>query len=1217
MTIQQKLNALADKQIIILDGAMGSMIQSLHLNEDDYRGEQFKNHEKPLMGAYDLLCLTQPEKIKSIHRQYLEAGANLISTCSFSSTSISLEDFGLQDYSYEISKAAAEIAKTAVAEFNTDDDPRFAVGVLGPTTKSASISPDVNDPGARSIHWDELVEAYYENARGLFDGGIDLFMIETIFDTLNAKAAVFALSKLFAEKQQTLPLMISGTIADASGRILSGQTIEAFCVSLLHAQPFSFGLNCSLGAEKLLPHIKTLSEFAPCFVSAHPNAGMPNQMAEYDETPETMANHVEEFMQAGLVNIVGGCCGSTPAHIKAIADKAKKYSPRKIAPQSRKTFLAGFEVLSIEKEKGFIDIGERCNVAGSKKFLRLIKEEKFDEALNIAKDMINQGAAIIDICMDDPMLDAKTSMTRFINLALSDPEIAKAPIMIDSSRWEAIEAALCAIPGKSLVNSISLKEGEAEFLRRAELAKRFGAAVVVMLFDEEGQAADFNKKIAVAKRSYDLLVAHNFPSEDIVFDPNVLSIATGIPEHDRYALDFINACKWITEHCPHAHISGGISNLSFSFRGNDIVREAMHSVFLKHAIDNGLAMAIVNPAGLISYNEIDAELRNAVEDVILCKKPEANDVLLELAVKIKDSGTTKTKEASTANSWREMNVKERVVHALVKGIDEFIEADVLELRGQYSKSLEIVEGPLMDGMKEVGARFGEGQMFLPQVIRSARVMKKAVAALEPFINAEKSSGKGSRAKIIMATVKGDVHDIGKNIVGVVLGCNGYEIIDLGVMVPCDTILDDAEKEGADIIGLSGLITPSLDEMIHVAREMEKRGFTIPLMIGGATTSLAHTAIKIAPEYSGPVVYTTDASKSAETVSALLSPTEKPKFLEKLETEYNKARELHGAIKSKQNLISLEDARKNKYIPFWEQFRSFMPRNPGITQFDNYPLEKVLARFKWDNFFYAWNLKKDKEGYESETEKLKRDADLLLNLIQKNNWLTLKAVVGIFPAYSENEDIVVNLDEKISRRFCFLRNQEKKSRSGKYPSLADFIAPKGKDNSDWMGFFALSAGLGLEEILNHYKNDAYQTLLLSSITDHLAEAFSEELHHLVEYNIWGYADDYHQHLHSIDAFSDSLDDKVIYGKRPAFGYPSCPDHQDKKIVFEMLDVEKRIGLRLTDSAMIIPVSSVCGMYFANNDAYYFGVGNIAEDQLENWAKRKNISVEEAKKRIGRI
>jgi 5-methyltetrahydrofolate--homocysteine methyltransferase len=1212
MNIRQKLDNLAQKQIIILDGAMGSMIQSLHLNEDDYRGEQFKHHEKPLTGAYDLLCLTQPEKIKSIHRQYLEAGAALISTCSFSSTSISLEDFGLQDYSYEISKAAAEIAKSAVNEFNTNEFPRFAVGVLGPTTKSASISPDVNDPGARSISWDELVEAYYNNAHGLFDGGVDLFMIETIFDTLNAKAAIFALSKLFAEKDQSLPLMISGTIADASGRILSGQTIEAFCVSLLHAAPFSFGLNCSLGAEKLLPHIKTLSGFAPCFVSAHPNAGMPNQLGEYDETPETMANHIEEFMQAGLVNIVGGCCGSTPTHIKVIAEKAKNYSPRKIPPQTKKTFLSGFEVLSIEKEKGFIDIGERCNVAGSKKFLRLIKEEKFDEALNIAKDMINQGAAIIDICMDDPMLDAKTSMMRFINLALSDPEIAKAPIMIDSSRWEAIEAALCVIPGKSLVNSISLKEGEAEFLRRAELAKRYGAAVVVMLFDEEGQAADFNKKIAVAKRSYDLLIQNNFPPEDIVFDPNVLSIATGIPEHNRYALDFIEACKWITEHCPHAHISGGISNLSFSFRGNDTVREAMHSVFIKHAIDNGLAMAIVNPAGLISYDEIDPELRNAVEDVILCKKPEANDVLLELAVKIKDSGAAKTKDSATAaNAWREMNVKERVVHSLVKGIDEFIEADVLELRGYYSKSLEIVEGPLMDGMKEVGARFGEGQMFLPQVIRSARVMKKAVAALEPFINAEKSSGKGSRAKIVMATGKGDVHDIGKNIVGVVLGCNGYEIIDLGVMVPCDTILDAAEKEGADIIGLSGLITPSLDEIIHVAREMEKRGFTIPLMIGGATTSLAHTAIKIAPEYSGPVVYTTDASKSAETVSALLSSTEKPKFLEKLEAEYEKARELHGTIKSNQKLISLEDARKNKFVPGWDWMRNFMPRNPGITQFDHYPLEKVLARFKWDGFFYAWNLKKDKAGYESETEKLKHDAESLLNLIQKNNSLTLKAVVGIFPAYSEDEDIIINIDEKTSQRFSFLRNQEKKSRV-KNPSLADFIAPKEKD--DWMGFFALSAGLGLEELHHQYENDDYRSLLLSSISDHLAEAFSEELHHHVQYKLWGYADDYHQSIRNNDY---SPDDHDIYGKRPAFGYPSCPDHQDKKIVFDMLDVETRIGLKLTESAMIVPVSSICGMYFANPDAYYFGVGNIAEDQLEDWAARKGISVEEAKKRIGRI
>ncbi len=1209
MTTQQKndashfaprnaaLTALAEKQIIILDGAMGSMIQALHLSEDDYRGGRFKDHEKPLTGAYDLLCLTQPDVIASIHREYLKAGANLISTCSFSSTLISLEDFGLERYSYEISRAAAEIARAAVSEFNSDDYPRFAVGVLGPTTKSASISPDVNDPGARAVHWDELVKAYYDNARGLLDGGVDLFMIETIFDTLNAKAAVFALSTLFKERGRFLPLMISGTIADASGRILSGQTMEAFCVSLLHADPWSFGLNCSLGAEKMLPHIKTLSGFSPCLVSAHPNAGMPNQLGEYDESPDSMASFIEEFMRDGMLNIVGGCCGSTPDHIRAIAEKAKQYKPRTLQMKTQKSFLSGFEPLLIDRGKGLIDIGERTNVAGSRKFLRLIKEEKFDEALNIAKEMIEQGAAVIDICMDDPMLDAKTAMTRFINLALSDPEIAKAPIMIDSSRWEAIEEALKCIQGKGLVNSISLKEGEAEFLRRADLARRYGAAVVVMLFDEEGQAADFARKIAVAKRSYDLLVKNHFPPEDIIFDPNVLSISTGISAHDRYALDFIEACKWITEHCPCAHISGGISNLSFSFRGNDTVREAMHSVFLKHATDNGLSLAIVNPANLVSYNDIDAELRDAVEDVILCRNPQANDRLLELALKLKDSGSSKIKDAFV-HSWREMNAEERVIHALIKGLDEFIEADVLELRRQYEKSLDLVEGPLMDGMKEVGQRFGEGKMFLPQVIRSARVMKKAVAALEPYIEEEKSAGKGRRAKIILATVKGDVHDIGKNIVGVVLGCNGYEIIDLGVMVPCDKILDAAEREKADMIGLSGLITPSLDEMINCAKEMEKRSFTIPLMIGGATTSLAHTAIRIAPEYSGPVVYVTDASRSAETVAALLSPAEKPIFLEKLEEEYAKARKLHGKITSNQKLISLEEARKNRFSIDWDTAKIFAPNKPGITQIEHISLEHIIPRFSWNDFFYYWSVKKEKDGFAKETQQLKHDTEELLNLLQKNNSVTLKAAVGLFPAFSENEDVIITADEKKSYRFCFLRNQEKKQH-GSNPSLADFIAPQGKH--DWMGFFALSADYASEDLVFQFQDDAYKTLLLFSTMDFLAEAFSEKLHLYVQNELWGY----------------SADKDIIEGIRPAFGYPPCPDHQDKKIVFEMLDVQKRIGLMLTESAMILPPSSICGMYFASPETLYFGAGSIAEDQLENWAVRKGIPVQEARKRIGRI
>ncbi|GHV87118.1 methionine synthase [Spirochaetia bacterium] len=1239
MTIREQLDKIAAQRILILDGAMGTMVQSYKLKEGDFRGERFASHSTPLLGCNDLLCITKPEVISGIHEAYLAAGADIIETCSLNSTAVSLADYGLADMAYEISRAAAQLARKAADKFSTPDKPRFVAGSIGPTTRSGSISPDMDDPGKRGVTWDELAAAYYDNARGLLDGGADILLAETLYDTLNAKAAAFAINRLLEERHLDVPLILSATVSDSAGRLLSGQTVEAFWVSVAYANLWAVGLNCSFGADKLKPHIAALAAAAPCKISAYPNAGLPNQLGAYDEGPKAMASKIEVYLKEGLVNIVGGCCGSTPAHIAEIVKLAKNYAPRKFPVQKQgmepsetamsSTFLAGLEPLRIGRDQGLTDIGERTNVAGSRKFLRLIKEEKYNEALSIAREMIERGAAVIDVCMDDALLDAEKAMKDFLNLALSDPDIARVPIMIDSSRWNVIEAGLKCVQGKCLVNSISLKEGEAEFLRKLNLVRRYGAAAVVMLFDEQGQAASYERKIEVARRSWNLICGAGFPAKDIVFDPNVLSVATGISEHDSYALDFIRACEWISKNCPGAQISGGISNLSFSFRGNDPVREAMHAVFIKHAVHAGLSMAILNPAALLPYDDIEPQLRAAAEEVILNRSPDASEKLLAIAEQIAAGKQDNSNTPIThSDDWRTLDPDSRIVHAMVKGIDDFIEADVLDIRPKYTRSLEIVEGPLMKGMREVGERFGAGKMFLPQVIRSARVMKKAVAVLEPFIQAEKAAAaaknsdgidkkSGSSAnnggKILLATVKGDVHDIGKNIVGVVLGCNGYDIIDLGVMVSTEQIIETAIREKVSVIGLSGLITPSLDEMVRTAQEMEKQGLTVPLIIGGATTSLAHTALRIVPEYSGPVVYVRDAGQCPEVVRALLSETERPRFLEDMEASYRQAAARHEAILSRIKLIPLEAARANK-IPV-TSYTVPPPKTKGLIELNDYPLEKVIPHIDWNSFLQSWEMTKN-AATESSAEasaahdKLTCDARNLLDKIQAEKILRLRGVAGIFPAASDGDNVVLFDSNTEIARFSFLRNQGKKWAGAFNPCLADFVPPtENSGPAGWIGLFALSAGFGLAEAAAEYKrrHDDYDAILLSSLANSLAEAFSEEVHRRIVEEFWAYA--------PTGTGAQTADGAG--GIRPAFGYPACPDHRDKKIAFTLLEAQQRCGLVLTASAMIDPAASVCGMYIAHPGAYYFGVGAVGDDQLADWAARKGISVEEARKRVGRI
>jgi 5-methyltetrahydrofolate--homocysteine methyltransferase len=1160
------------------------MIQQLGLSEADFRGARFANHPQELKGCNDLLCLVAPQAIRNIHEQYIKAGADIIETCSFNANAVSLADYGMEAFAYEINKDAARIARSVADKYQG----KFVAGSVGPTSKSASISPDVNDPGARAVNFDELSAAYSVQIRGLLDGGADILLIETVFDGLNARAALFAAQTVMKERGERSPVMVSLTIAGPSGRLLAGQTVEAFCASVLPFDPWAVGLNCSFGADMLKPYVKAVADLVPSCVSVHPNAGLPNLAGEYDDTPEIMAEALEAYMREGLLNVAGGCCGTTPAHIVALAETARKYKPRAIKnPAPRNTFyLSGLETLKGENTLNknpsrfapLIAIGERTNVAGSRKFLRLIKEESYASAASIARKMIESGAEVIDVCMDDALLDAETAMTRFLNTALSDPDIAKAPIMIDSSRWETALAGLKCVQGKSLVNSISLKEGADAFLKKARAVRDFGAAVVVMLFDEEGQAASYERKIAVAGRSYRLLVDDGFPPQDVVFDPNVLSIATGVPEHDVYALDFIRACSWIRENCPGVQISGGISNLSFSFRGNDAVREAMHSVFLHHAIKAGLSMAIVNPAALVSYEDLAPDLRLAAEDAILCRTPDATERLLALASSSREQRVPSAQQGGNAahesDSWRSLPPAERIRYAMLNGVDEDVGADALELAEQTS-ALAVVEGPLMDAMREIGALFGEGKLFLPQVVRSARVMKKAVAALEPLLrdapDERQTSGKRSaRAKILIATVKGDVHDIGKNIVGVILACNGYEIIDLGVMVPCETIIETAKRENVDAVGLSGLITPSLDEMITTAKAMKAAGLTVPLLIGGAAASLAHTALKIAPEYA-PVVYSQDAGQAVSQIHSLLAgAAERDAFLRELERTYQVTRESRLKKQAARQIIALDAARANRFVSTEEQTP---PHCRGVLALNDYSLEWVIPFMDWKLFFYQWSARSGES-----VEKLRIDAEAMLDRIVREKLLSLRGLVGLFPAKSKDETVTV-LHEGRETAFTFPRNLEKNpnSLSGKNLCLADFVPKDG-----WIGLFALSAGFGVKEFVS---DDDYSRLLLSTIANTLAEAFAEEVHLRVRTEWWGYSA-------AEKTRKEPLIAELLAGAYPGvrfgFGYPSCPDHKGKRLCFDVLHTEEKIGVTLTESFMMLPEASVCGLFVSNPDAFYFSV-----------------------------
>jgi 5-methyltetrahydrofolate--homocysteine methyltransferase len=1206
-----------EKRILVLDGAMGTTIQKYKLSEAQFRGDRFKNFKHDLKGNNDLLSITQPDIIRSIHEEYLEAGADIIKTNTFNSTRISLSDYHLEDMSYEMNLASAQIARVCADKYSTKtpDKPRYVAGSIGPTSKTASMSPDVNDPGFRSVSFDDLVEAYGDQVKGLLDGGVDILLIETIFDTLNAKAALFIIQEIFEERKIKLPIMVSGTITDSSGRILSGQTVEAFLNSVSHLDLLSVGLNCALGAKEMRPYIEEISKKAGFFVSAHPNAGLPNQFGQYDESPSKMTSHIKDFAEHQFVNIVGGCCGTNAEHIRQFVKSVKKTPPRKHRQIDHVTKLSGLESLTISSESNFINIGERTNVAGSKKFARLIKEEKFDEALSVARQQVESGAQVIDINMDDAMLDAEKSMVRFLHLIMSEPDIARVPVMIDSSKWNVIEAGLKCVQGKAIVNSISLKEGEEKFIYQAKRIKQYGAAVVVMAFDEKGQADSLARRIEICSRAYEILTKKlRYPPQDIIFDPNVLAIATGIEEHNNYAIDFIETVKWIKANLPHAKVSGGISNLSFSFRGNDTVREAIHTVFLFHAIKAGLDMGIVNAGMLQVYDEIPKDLLELVEDVVLNRRPDATEQLIVFAEKIKSD----PQKIENIEEWRSQSLEERLRHSLIKGITEYIDLDISEALAKYPRPLEIIEGPLMDGMNVVGDLFGSGKMFLPQVVKSARVMKKAVSVLMPYIEKDKAnSGELTTAgKILLATVKGDVHDIGKNIVGVVLACNNYQIIDLGVMVPCEKILETAVQENVDIIGLSGLITPSLEEMAHVASEMDRLGFKIPLLIGGATTSKIHTAVKLEPVYRHPVIHVKDASKSVPVASSLLSKTLNQPYIKQVRKEYDELRKSYAGAKAKQTYISLNEARKNKLTINWEKEQLQKPNFVGIKVLENYPLEDIRKYISWIFFFIVWQLKgkfpdilNDPEKGK-EARKLFDDANRLLDEIISKKLIRANAVFGILPANSTGDDIEVYSDEKRSSTlgvFCNLRNQVLKSEGEPNLCLSDFIAPRESGITDYLGFFAVTAGIGADVLIQNYKTelDDYNAIMIESLTDRLAEAFTELLHERIRKEFWGYQ----------SSEQLTLDDLLLEkykGIRPAHGYPACPDHSEKKTLFNLLNVNEKTGISLTESCSMLPAASVSGLIFANTHSRYFYVDKISHDQVTDYSKRKGISISIAEK-----
>ena len=1205
-----RLHQLLSERILLLDGAMGTMIQRHKLQEADYRGKRFKDWHTLVQGNNDLLTLTQPQIIHDIHKSFLEVGADIIETNTFNATRTSMADYEMEELAYEINVASSKLAKKIAEEFSTEDKPRFVAGVIGPTSRTCSLSPDVNDPGFRNVTFDELVGVYSESTRGLIEGGADIILIETIFDTLNAKAAIYAVQQVFEEDGVELPIMISGTITDASGRTLSGQVTEAFYNSLRHAKPISIGLNCALGPDSLRQYVAELSRVSETYVSAHPNAGLPNEFGEYELGAITMSEQVGEWASSGLVNILGGCCGSTPAHIKAIADAIAGLPPRQLPDIKPECRLSGLEAFNIGDDSLFVNVGERANITGSAKFKRLILNEEFEEALDICRTQVEDGAQMVDVNMDEGMLDGKAAMERFLKLIASEPDISRVPLMIDSSKWEIIEAGLKCTQGKPVVNSISLKEGKDNFIKYANLCKRYGAAIIVMAFDEDGQADTLKRKIEICTNAYDILVNEvGFLAEDIIFDPNIFAIATGIEEHNNYGLDFIEATRVITETLPYAKVSGGVSNVSFSFRGNNPVREAIHSAFLYHAVNAGMTMGIVNAGQLVVYDNIDQGLKKAVEDIVLNKDDEAGERLVELAPKF--SGSGEVQENKRDLEWRTWSVEKRLGHSLVKGITEFIDADTQEALDKLGRPIFVIEGPLMDGMNVVGDLFGAGKMFLPQVVKSARVMKKSVTYLDPFLEAEKQDFSTTvKPKILMATVKGDVHDIGKNIVGVVLQCNNFDVIDLGVMVPSDTILETAKKENVDIIGLSGLITPSLDEMVFVSKEMTRHGFDVPLLIGGATTSKAHTAVKVQPEYDKGVIHVQDASKAVGIATSLLSKELKPALLKKINEEYEEVR-VRRANRGASKLISLEKARKNK--PKLKFNFIVKPKQLGVQVFNNYDLNEIFEFIDWVPFFRTWELAgkfpeilTDEVVGEAATQ-LFADAKAMFKKVINNKLLQANAVIGIFAANSINEDIEIY--GKNGDTLTTLNNlRQQLNKKGHTPNycLSDFIAPKDSGITDYMGAFAVTAGVNIEPLVEAYEadHDDYNSIMVKAIADRLAEAFTELMHFKLRTELWAY---------SVEGFDNNqLIDEKYQGIRPAPGYPSCPEHSEKEKLWALLDVEKNTGMTLTSSYAMLPTASVSGWYFAHPESRYFGVAKINQGQLEDYASRKGVSVEQAER-----